>query len=53
METVAALLDGFVSIIYANYYVYFDGNKQDCYSYLVLYSLLNVLVFYYLFILLR
>ena len=36
METVAALLDGFVSIIYANYYLYFNGNKQGYYSYLVL-----------------
>ena len=32
METVAALLDGFVSIIYANYYLYFNGNKQGYYS---------------------
>ena len=36
METVAALLDGFVSIIYANYYQYFNGKKQGYYSYLVL-----------------
>ena len=36
METVAALLDGFVPIIYANYYLYFNGNKQGYYSYLVL-----------------
>ena len=36
METVAALLDGFVSIIYANYHNYFNGNKQGYYSYLVL-----------------
>ena len=36
METVSALLDGFVSIIYANYYPYFNGNKQGYYSYLVL-----------------
>ena len=35
METVAALLDGFVSIVYANY-PYFNGNKQGYYSYLVL-----------------
>ena len=35
METVAALLDGFVSIIYANY-LYFNENKQGYYSYLVL-----------------
>ena len=36
METAAALLDGFVSILYANYYLYFNGNKQGYYSYLVL-----------------
>ena len=35
METEAALLDAFVSIIYANY-LYFNGNKQGYYSYLVL-----------------
>ena len=35
MET-TALLDGFVSIIYANYYLYFNENKQDYYSYLAL-----------------
>ena len=35
METVAALPDAFVSIIYANY-LYFNGNKQDYYSYFVL-----------------
>ena len=29
-------LDGFDSIIYANYYLYFNGNKQDYYSNLVL-----------------
>ena len=33
METVAALL---VSIIYANYYLYSNRNKQGDYSYLVL-----------------
>ena len=36
MEKVAALLDAFVSIIYANYLVYFNGNKQGYHSYLVL-----------------
>ena len=36
METVAALLDGFVSIIYANYYLYCNGKKQGYYLYLVL-----------------
>ena len=36
METVAALLDGFVSIIYTNYYLYCNGKKQGYYSYLVL-----------------
>ena len=36
METVAVLLGGFVSIIYANYYLYFNGTKQGYYSYLVL-----------------
>ena len=36
MDTVAELLDGFVSILYANYYLYFNGNKLGYYSYLVL-----------------
>ena len=36
METVAALLDGFVLIICANYYQYFNGKKQGYYLYLVL-----------------
>ena len=51
METVAALLDGFVSIIYANYYLYFNGNKQGYYSYLVLTAVecFSVLIFIYLF----
>ena len=51
METVAALLDGFVSIIYANYYLYFNGNKQSYYSYLVLTAVecFSVLIFIYLF----
>ena len=49
METVAALLYGFVSIIYANYYLYFNGNKQGYYSYLVLTAVecLSVLIFIY------
>ena len=50
METVAALLDGFVSIIYyANYYLYFNGNKQGYYSYLVLAAVecFSVLIFIY------
>ena len=49
METVAALLYGFVSIIYANYYLYFNGNKQGYYSYLVLTAVecLCVLIFIY------
>ena len=49
METVAALLDGFVSIIYANYYLYCNGNKQGYYSYLVLAAVecLIVLMFIY------
>ena len=48
METVAALLDGFVSIIYANY-LYFNGNKKGCYSYLVLTAVecLSVLISIY------
>ena len=52
METVAALLDGFVSIIYANYYLYFNGNKQGYYSYLVLTAVecFSALIFIYLFI---
>ena len=47
MEIVAALLDGFVSIIYANYYLYFNGNKQGYYLYLVLIAVecFNVLIF--------
>ena len=47
METAAALLDGFVSIIYANYYLYFNGNKQGYYSYLVLTAVewFSVLIF--------
>ena len=51
METVAALLDGFVSIIYANYYLYFNGNKQGYYSYLVPTAVewFSVLIFIYLF----
>ena len=51
METVAALLDGFVSIIYANYYLYSNGNKQGNYSYLVLTAVecFSVLIFIYLF----
>ena len=36
VETVAALLDGFVLIIYTNYDLPSNGNKQGCYSYLVL-----------------
>ena len=36
IETVAALLDGFVSIIYANNYLYLNRNKQGYYSYSVL-----------------
>ena len=49
METVAALLDGFVSITYANYYLYFNGNKQGYYSYLVLTAVegFSVLIFIY------
>ena len=51
METVAALLDGFVSIIYANYYLYFNGNKQGYHSYLVLTAVecfsVTVLIFIY------
>ena len=49
METVAALLDGFVSIIYANCYLYFNGNKQGYYSYLVLavVECFSVLIFIY------
>ena len=49
METVAALLDGFVSIIYANYYQYFNGKKQGYYSYLVLTAVecFSVLIFIY------
>ena len=52
METVAALLDGFVSIIYANYYLYFYGNKQGYYSYLVLNAVecFSVLLFFVYFI---
>ena len=51
MQTVAVLLDGFVSIIYANYYLHFNGNKQGYYSYLVLTAVecLSVLIFIYLF----
>ena len=50
METVASLLDGFVSIVYANY-LYFNGNKQGYYSYLVLTAVecFSVLIFIYLF----
>ena len=45
METIAALLDGFVSIIYANYYLYFNGNKQGYYSYFVLTAVgLNIFI---------
>ena len=49
METVAALLDGFVSIIYVNYYLYFNGNKQVYYSYLVLTAVecFSILLFIY------
>ena len=51
METAAALLDGFVSIVlvYANYYLYFNGNKQGYYSYLVLTAVecFSVLIFIY------
>ena len=36
METVAAVLDGFVSVICTNNYLYLSGNKQGYYSYLVL-----------------
>ena len=51
METVAALHDGFVSIIYANYCLYFNGNKQGSFSYLVLTAVecFSVLIFIYLF----
>ena len=50
METVAVLLDGFVSIIYmyyANNYLYFNGNKQGYYLYLVLTAVecFSVLIF--------
>ena len=50
METVAALLDGFVSIIYANHYVYFNGNKQGYYSFLVLTAVecFSVLIFFFI-----
>ena len=49
METVAALLDEFVSIIYANYYQNFHGNKQGYYSYLVLTAVkcFSILIFIY------
>ena len=49
METVAALLDGFVLIIYANYYLYFNGSKQGYFSYLVLTAVerFSVLIFIY------
>ena len=50
METAVALLDGFVSIVYAHYYLYFNGNKQGYYySYLVLTAVecLSVLIFIY------
>ena len=49
METVAALLDGFVSVIYANYYLYFNETKQGFYSYLVLTAVecFCVLIFIY------
>ena len=49
METVAALLDGFVSIIYANFYLYFNGNKQGYYSYLELTAVecFSILIFIY------
>ena len=49
METVAALLNGFVSIIYANYFLYFNGNKQGNYSYLVLTAVecFSVVIFIY------
>ena len=49
METAAALLDVFVSIVYANYYLYFNGNKQGFYSYLVLTAVecFSVLLFIY------
>ena len=49
VETVAALLDGFVSIIYANYYLHFNGSKQGYYSYLVLIAVecFSVLIFIY------
>ena len=48
MGTVAAILDGFVSIIYANY-LYFNGNKQGYHSYLVLTAVecFSVLIFIY------
>ena len=36
METVAASFDGFVLVICANCYLYFNGNKQGYYSYLIL-----------------
>ena len=49
METVAALLDGFVSIIHANYCLYYNGNKQGYCSYLVLTAVecFSVLIFIY------
>ena len=49
METAAALLDGFASIVYANYYLYFNGNKQGYDSYLILTAVecFSVLIFIY------
>ena len=49
METVAALLDGFVLVIYAICYLYFNGNKQGYYSYLILTAVecFSVLIFIY------
>ena len=51
METVAALLDGFVSIMYAKNYLYFNGNNQGYYSYLVLTAVecFSVLILIFLF----